>query len=336
MNSSDVLNRLTQYRRRQAALVQHLFTRDIRLAENVEGCGSFLRIREWMETGESRIRDANFCKKFLVCTSCAARRAAKQVAAYATKVEAVQAERPELVPAMVTLSIKNRPDTRDGLREGLQHLKDSWRRQSAAARSGRTTKCRNARIEWNKVQGSVRAIEVTNIGNGWHPHIHAFVLLEDYIDQKALSAEWERFTGDSTIVDVRKCRNGIVPGLIETLKYVTKLADLTPEQIYQVHAAAKGSRFTDPQGILRGVPEPEINEDDQEGLSGAWREFIALWAFGTKSYHFQDVADPSKKLGIFKPGDDGFGDLPSAMDFMDRKTARSCVAKGGLGVHDPQ
>lgn len=202
------------------------------------------------------------------------------VAAYTQKVETVMAgEGSALIPALVTLTIKNGHD----LPERLAHLKRAWSSMLSAARKGKAGKERHARIEWNKVAGSVRAIEVTKSEkHGWHPHIHCFVLLRDYIDYHALSAEWKGITGDSWSVGIKKCEHGIVPGLIETLKYCTKLSELPNADILHVWRCAKGSRFTDPQGLLRGVPEPDIDQDDADGLAGPTRDFYAIWCGGNR------------------------------------------------------
>jgi hypothetical protein len=190
---------------------------------------------------------------------------------------------------MVTLTLLNGPD----FTERLLHLKESWKRMIAAARKGNAGKERHGLIEWNKVAGSVRSFEVTNKGKGWHVHLHAFVLLKDYIDGRALSIEWKRFTGDSIIVDVRQCHGGIVPGLTEVLKYCSKLTELSNEQILHVWRCAKGSRFTDAQGILRGVPEPEIDQDDTTGLTGPTRDFYAIWG-ARMAYDFFPLATDSE------------------------------------------
>jgi hypothetical protein len=286
MNTCDVINRLTNHRRSQAAVVDLLKREEPDVGDLVEGCGSWLHIREWITSGETRIRNANFCQKFLLCRSCAARRAGKLVAAYAEKVTAVTASQPDLIPAMITLTVKNGPD----LAERLDHLKDSWRRMLAAKRKGKAAKERHSLIEWNKVAGSIRAIEVTNKTKGWHPHIHVFALLTSYVDQKALSEEWRNFTGDSFVVGVTKCDNGIVPGLIETLKYASKLTELSPAQVIHVWRTAKGSRFTDPQGILRGVPEPDIRQDDDAGCDGPYRDFLALWCRSKAGYAIRPLS----------------------------------------------
>ena len=216
MNASDVLNRLTYHKLRQGPFLDYLHKVDGKLGSQVAGCGSWLHVREWELSGESRLRNANFCKRFLICPACAARRAGKLVAAYAAKVEVVQDMTPGLIPVMITLTIRNGPD----LGERLQHLKDSWGRMMAEKRKGASASSRNAPIEWNKVHGSIRAIEVTrnDATKEWHPHIHVFALVSEYIDRERLSKEWERFTGDSFIVDVRKCKNGIRAGLTEVLK----------------------------------------------------------------------------------------------------------------------
>lgn len=300
MNTSDVVNRLTYHRTRQGPLLNYLDRADPKLASQVAGCGSWLHLREWELSGESRLRNANFCKRFLICPSCAARRAGKMVSAYANKIEVVQDMHPDLIPVMITLTILNRAD----LAEALRHLKDSWSRMMDAKRKGASKSSTNSTIEWNKVLGSIRAIEITrNKKTGeWHPHIHVFALVSEYLSQMHLSAEWERFTGDSMIVDVRRCRNGIVPGLIEVLKYVSKPSELPPDQLHYLYETAKGSRFTDPQGILRGVPEPCIDSDDDDGLHGPYRDFILLWSGW--GYQMQSV---SHRLDILRPGDSGYG-----------------------------
>lgn len=155
-------------------------------------------------------------------------------------------------------------------------IKGVWAAMMAATRRGRSKTGRHAAIEWNKVAGYVRSIEVTNEGKGWHWHIHVFALVTDWIDQRKLSEEWQRF-GGGQIVDVRECRDGIVPGLIETLKYTTKMAKMTPADLYEVHVASKGSRMLAAGGLLLGVPEPDIRMDDISDQSGPYRDFIARW-----------------------------------------------------------
>jgi hypothetical protein len=201
--------------------------------------------------------------------------------AYLPKVEQVAASSPHLVPAMVTLTVKNGDD----LAERVGHLKDSWKRMGCAKRKAASGSERHLPIEWNKVVGSIRALEITKSKDGqWHPHYHVFVLLSSYINQKRLSEEWRRFTGDSIIVGVTKCRNGFNGGLREVLKYACKFSSMSPEDSYAVHRTLQGHRLIDPQGVLRGVKEPDIDCDSIEGLTGPYHDFIATWLFQAQKY----------------------------------------------------
>jgi hypothetical protein len=289
MNASDILNRITKFRRSQTDFVRFLIGRDELLGQKVRGCGSFLHMREWVKHEVSHLINANFCKKHLLCPACAWRRSLKLVARYTQKAEAIQKERPELIPMMITLGVVNGPD----LAERVGHLKACWKAMGAAARKAASkTGCKhgNALIEMNKLAGSIRAIEITNKGKGWHAHMHIFALATDYIDREKLSAEWERFTGDSFIVDVRKCKNGIIAGMCEVLKYALKPGELSNEQVLHVHETLGGSRLLDPAGILRGVLEGDIDQDDLPELDGPTRDLIACWLWGEQKFHLRELS----------------------------------------------
>jgi hypothetical protein len=115
------------------------------------------------------------------------------------------------------------------------------------------------------------------------------VLLRRYIDQAELSREWGEFTEGSTVVDVRKCHNGIVPGLLEVIKYAVKFGDLTDPQLWEVYQHCAGKRSIDASGILRGVIVGALDEDDTTALSGAFRDWIAAWLFSEQRYHVEEA-----------------------------------------------
>jgi hypothetical protein len=200
------------------------------------------------------------------------------------KVEHLQKEDPSLIPAMVTLTLRPRAT----FEECYEELKKSWSKMLSRRRQGSSASGRHPPIQWNRVAGSVRAVE-TKRGKGgeWHVHAHIFALLRSYIDQAELSREWGEFTGGSTIVDVRKCYGGIVPGLLEVIKYAVKFGDLTDEQLWEVYQHCAGKRSIDAQGILRGVKLGSLDEDDTTGFSGEFRDWLALWLFGEQRYELQ-------------------------------------------------
>jgi hypothetical protein len=63
-------------------------------------------------------------------------------------------------PLFVTLTMKNVDDLSSG---GVRQLRRAF------------GKLRHRKLWLQRVRGGVATIEVTNIGNGWHPHLHAVV-----------------------------------------------------------------------------------------------------------------------------------------------------------------
>lgn len=288
MEASELLNRITKAKRSQYRLRNYVRKKEPILGAQIEGCGSWLHFREWIEESETRLINANFCKRHLLCQACAVRRAGRMNEAYLPKVEQVTSQRKGLISAMITLTVKNGPN----LRERVKHLNDSYKRMTAASRKAASAKERHNSIEWNKVVGSIRATEVTMSKDGeWHPHYHLFVLLDQYVSHPKFSAEWLRFTGDSKIVGIVQCRNGFSGGLREVLKYSCKFSSMNAPQMYEVYSTLKGKRLIDPQGILRGVREPNIDQDSTEGLKGPYHDFVASWIIDQQRYHISQRSD---------------------------------------------
>ena len=129
---------------------------------------------------------------------------------------------------MVTFTVKNGPD----LQERFNHLRRAHKRLNQRRRDHLKGK---GYTEWSKAAGGITSYEFTKQDEGdWHPHIHALVMLDDFIDQKALSAEWLDITGDSFVVDIRRIRSNpnaggldIASGLLEVCKYALKFHDMT-------------------------------------------------------------------------------------------------------------
>ena len=59
-----------------------------------------------------------------------------------------------------------------------------------------------------KIDGAFYTTEYTynETTKQWHPHIHIFALLTDWIDQEELAETWHDITLDSYIVDVRRVK----------------------------------------------------------------------------------------------------------------------------------
>jgi len=79
-------------------------------------------------------------------------------------------------------------------------------------------------------------------------NVHAHCLYYGpYIDVYKLSAEWLRLTGDSMVVDIRKCDR---KGVNEVIKYASDLTKLTPEQVAVVAEVFEGKRRMRSYGIF--------------------------------------------------------------------------------------
>lgn len=264
-----------------------------KLVTNVSSCANYLVFNDYYTVDQLRLVKASTCKKSLLCAFCAARRAAKSVDKYLGTVEAVMASDASLKPVMITLTVKNG----ESLKERYNHLKTAYRalqKRRSHAKEGR------AWTEFAKVQGAIHSYEFSKSVAGWHPHVHMVALLSDWIDQKALSAEWQEITGDSFIVDVRRIRpgeTGLAAGMLEVFKYALKFQDLEVSDTWHAYETLKSRRLVGSFGNLRGFTPPEsLLDDPLEGLP--YLELVYLFRRGAYDLNscqkYESDPDPSR------------------------------------------
>ena len=240
----------------------------LKLKTELCDCGNWMLFRHYYNIGVVRLANIKTCKKPLMCQLCAIRRASKSLQAYLNRFEVIVAEKPDLKPYFLTLTVTNGED----LKERFEHLKKSFKvytnRRNDALKKNRGF------CELNKVHGAVYSYEFTNKDNDWHPHIHILCLcnpndLPDFPlsggtgKQKSnskLSMEWGKITKDSFIVDFRPIDG--INGFIEVFKYALKFTDMSPELNYEAYRILKGKRLTGAFGLFRGVSVPEEMTDD--------------------------------------------------------------------------
>lgn len=167
-------------------------------------------------------------------------------------------------PLFVTLTMQNVDDLSEG---AIRHLRRAF---------GRLRRMR----AWERtVRGGVAAIEVTNIGNGWHPHLHAVIDCR-WLAWKTPEPNWRR---DTQLVKDRACtaaHNEIVAAwaraldhptagvfikrasarsiTTEVLKYSVKGSDLlaSPDEIGPAIDALTMTRLVTTFGTLYRLPPP--------------------------------------------------------------------------------
>lgn len=236
-------------------------------AHRVKGCGDYLVFRHYYTVDQVKLHGARLCMKHLLCPLCAIRRGAKSLAAYLERFELIRADRPQLRPFLVTLTVKDGPD----LAERFQHLHKAQRELWKRRQRGRGSVL-------DGVQGAVWSYEIKrgSCSGLWHPHLHMIALAESQPDARELSQEWRDITGDSHIVDVRPIdQEDPASGFVEVFKYAVKFSDQEPADTVHAFQVLRGKRLLASAGAFRGVPEPEGLLDDTQALQGL--PFVTLF-----------------------------------------------------------
>lgn len=253
------VGRYGQAKRRALEVAEYLATDSSsqlapRLSQRVESCGDYLLFRHYFTVDEVRLHAAQFCKKHLLCPLCAIRRGAKALGAYLPRYEAVKAARADLVPFLVTLTVKDGSD----LRERFRHLQTAQRELWMRKHRGRGSAV-------DGIEAAVWSYEVKRgAGSGlWHPHLHMVAMARQQPEQVRLSDEWHSITGDSFIVDVRPIDQADpASGFLEVFKYALKFSDMEPADTVRAWEVLQRRRLVASSGLFRGVEIPEQLVDE--------------------------------------------------------------------------
>lgn len=265
--------RYAQAHARSVLMLEHLrgapSVESMKAAAGLATCGNYLHFREYFTVGKVRLHNATFCKQHLVCPLCAIRRGAKALGAYLKRFEVIQEQRPDLQPYLLTLTVKNGPD----LQERQAHLAKSLRKLLDHRRNFNANVPRAPWTELCRAEGAVYTLELTNKGNGWHPHCHMIILAASKPSQSAISEEWHRITRDSMIVDCRPITGDPAEGFMEVFKYAVKFSDLTLSDNWHAAQILKGKRLLNSFGLFRGVQIPESLLDEPLDELPYWDRF---------------------------------------------------------------
>jgi len=226
----------------------------IGLAPKIAQCGDYLRFREYYTVNKVRLAGAYFCKAHLLCPFCAIRRGSKLVEEYSKRHAQILTEIKGVKTSMLTITIKNGVE----LAERQNHLQKSLQKLFAHRRNSKRGK---SNTEFSKVIGLVGTFEVTNKGNGWHPHAHIMLVHREYIRAEKPKEEWKKITGDSEVLRIDPAKHPKDPAqdFLEIFKYALKFGDLTPELNLQAYEVLRGKRLVFSAGEFRNV---KVNEDD--------------------------------------------------------------------------
>ena len=217
-------------------------------------CANDLLFRHYYTLDEYRLLKLMSCDKHLLCPFCAIRRGSKYCIKYKERLDVVLQENPHIVASHMIVTIKNG----DNFMERFNHLSRGYQLvRQRIKNSLRGT----SRSEFGKLKGYVGAYEVTNNGNGWHPHMHFVILHNEPIYTSVLQAEWERITGDSWDIEVNGL-SSIEEGFAEVFKYALKFSTMSPEHVVESFLSLRGRRLVVSGGLFYGVKVPDDLSDD--------------------------------------------------------------------------
>lgn len=257
----------------------------LKSAQKLNECGNYLLFKNFYTIGEVKLAKLRTCGQHLLCPFCAAIRASRAIQRYVERIDQVLQENRKLKPVLITLTVKNGSD----LAERSEHLMKSFR--TLLERRRDYLKKGWGYSEFCKVQGAMYSYENTfNEKTGeWHPHIHMFALVDQWIDQQEFSEYWHSITGDSMVVDVRRAKkekgHGYSKAAAEVCKYALKFGDLSVEKTWEAFKVLKGKRLTGSFGLLWGVKIPDTMTDDMPEGDLPYLEMLYKFAYGKKSYY---------------------------------------------------
>lgn len=226
-----------------------------RLGGEVISCANYLVFNNYYTVGQIKLSKIMTCKKHMLCPVCARIRAAKQVSKYLERLDVIKEQKPVRL-ALLTLTVKNGDD----LEERFHHLQKSFKTYQKKRRDWISKG--TGFNELAKVDGAVFSYEITKKDNGWHPHIHAIVDLNEWIDQDKLINEWQAITGDSFICDIRRIKNDPAKGFLEVFKYALKFSEMSLGDNLDAYETLRTRRLQGSFGTFHGVKVPEKMTDD--------------------------------------------------------------------------
>lgn len=258
----------------------------LKSAQKLNGCGNFLLFKNFYTIDQTKLAKFHVCNQHLLCPFCAGIRASKAIQKYTERVDEVLKKNRKLKPVLITLTVKNGTDLSERSAHLIKSLRTLIKRRQDYNKKGRGFN------EFCKINGAMYSYENTynEQTKEWHPHVHMFALLDDWIDQEQMSETWHEITGDSFIVDIRKVKKekdlGYAKAAAEVCKYALKFGDLTVENTWEAFKVLKGKRLSGAFGSLYGVKIPENLADDMPDEKDLpYLEMLYKFVFGKQSYY---------------------------------------------------
>lgn len=275
ISRDDQLRKWGRYKELSAGVAKRLMSlknpRMIARGELMSDCARNIAWAVCPDCGTAKIYNAYLCRDRL-CPTCAWRLAMRRYAEMIQVFEATGIGLGDMNVAMLTVTVKN---------VGIDKLKDTISDMLAA-----WSKLMKRRPVRKLLLGWARSLEITNIGRGYHPHIHALLIMPqgEFIDQREWAQMWrESLDVDYTpITDIRlSYDNGKVErpraaesgfdisarisAAVETLKCsvdihleIDRTVQFEAVNDVSASAAAKAMEYSFKPKMLSGIPQREL------------------------------------------------------------------------------
>lgn len=269
--------------------------------EQVRDCSNMLVFRHYYTANQYKMIGGCTCKKHLLCAMCALRRSAKLVKEYEARVRVVMEENLDLVPVLVTLTVKNGPNLDERFRHLESALSRMIRNRNNAISGGRHT------TSFRAIHGGAGAFEIKRGKNSglWHPHCHFIALVPrdtDLLDLEwDMSDEWRKLTKDSQNVDVlpmyTSLNEGFFKAICEVFRYALKFGEMEIRDQVHAYKVLRGVRMVRAFGSLRGVVIPDdLNDSIEDELKlKPYIDLVYQYSKG-KGYFLKEVTDTGDQL----------------------------------------
>jgi hypothetical protein len=261
--------------------------------ESVEGCGSWLEFRNYIKVDQTKLHNANFCKKDKLCPACAMRRASKQV----KKVMNYFEDNPSFKKKYwyyIVLPVKHNAAESfttvfNRAKSGLESLRKSIN----------NSKHRNTQESFfSQFDGLMYSFEVTKTQNGWNNHINLLCCSDTPVEgiykkgnttvHNGIMEDWAKYTDNKSYIhsinkiDVAS-EDELIKNLLEIFKYSMKFQGLEPKDLLEAYSSTYKKRLLGAFGSLYGI-KTNVDMHGDEVLGKEFLEVIYRFNFETKKY----------------------------------------------------
>jgi len=275
---------------------KHHLTKNV--ISSIDGCGSWLEFRNYFKVDQTKLHNANFCKKDKLCPACAMRRASKQV----KKVMNYFEENPSFKNKhwyYIVLPVKH--NASESFTTVFNRAKDGLNTLRKSINNNKQGK--GHKSFFSQFDGLMYSFEVTKTENGWNNHInllccsdtpvqdiykYTFKNGKEAYQHFGIMEDWAKYTDNKSFmhsinkIDVAS-EDALIKNLLEIFKYSMKFQDLKPKDLVEAYASTYKKRLLGAFGSLYGI-KMNVDLNGDEVLGKEFLEIIYRFDFETRKY----------------------------------------------------